>query len=920
MSPPPNHLDHWKKRAGIPTPGSEEEAETARARAGLPGGGRGVPSDVARDRAKKEAEKKRIEKEKAEEAARIAAGKADVRMTGQEVLIANMAKIKQETSVTSAPVTRNIPLSPAKERFKRRNKYVIPAAGMSPQGVLELLQPTDMSSFLHATPAQLSSLMPLLRFFIVSREKNKKTGRPLQKEVYFSDHASEKKIKNLAAARRANTIYDPEDDRSNRLFSKGSEVGIKSFTWDYHNKHEGDKIIKAKLELYFGTLTELINKEYLNFIFTNGKKHPSDPAVTGGDHAGIAGRMKRLRIRQDKLQASLKPGTAPPKNKNDKVTDDFKQLKVAVGWSIPKGNKADLERLFGSNSKKLQSFKAGVRNTQKVILLNLTNYDVNFSQEGPVTLTLDYVGSSDSYLNSVESDILGENNFSQGSLNSQQVMIYAEGLLKDLSNKKIDPDGYLYHQMTSDSYGKELIKATGKIPVRLDRLLRESDFIATKRELAVLEESYGSNTNPQAQKKALAILDGYAESVEKAYLKAKKELRVKRYASLINNLIGGTGHGSRVYVAHATKGADDQVDIKIGGSGATSATKARERLQKLAEMTPEDRAKFIESEESSPLSKTFTRGAKEGPPSNKPEYMAIPFVLFGDIVVAAMQNADMREDIKLIFGTFTPTLLGVPGYMDWYNHYNEPIYDIPIALDYLVQFLFDNMVDKDRDEYPFRLFFDQLLSAITMLLNNQSEYKMRISFDYTLYMTQHEIKPEKDRDLMLLLKDDFPEIKRNLFNQIVSSSKPIMSYYVLFARQIDTDFTGDRTKDEKAGIFHYALGADRGIAKNFNFSKQDVPQFQAMLVEELRQDNRYPNALILPQNISLDMVGNTLHKNGDLICIDSRAALGSMANEVLALGGYYRVVRSSNRISNQGYSTTVDAVFQHRMRNKKSKK
>ena len=230
------------------------------------------------------------------------------------------------------------------------------------------------------------------------------------------------------------------------------------------------------------------------------------------------------------------------------------------------------------------------------------------------------------------------------------------------------------------------------------------------------------------------------------------------------------------------------------------------------------------------------------------------------------------------------------------------------------------MIDPDRSEYPFRLFFDHLLQAVTKILNTQGNYKMRISFDYTLYMTQTRIETKKDPDLLLLTKDDLKDVQKNLFNQIITSTKPVLSYYVLFARQTQTDFTGNRIKDEKNGIYHYTLGADRGIAKNFNFSKQDVPQFQAMQIEDIGRPSRFPNALILPQNISLDMFGNTLHRNGDLICIDSRAALGTMANEILTLGGYYRVVRSSNRISTEGYSTTVDAVFQHRMKNKKSGK
>jgi len=530
-----------------------------------------------------------------------------------------------------------------------------------------------------------------------------------------------------------------------------------------------------------------------------------------------------------------------------------------------------------------------------------------------VTLTLDYVGSSDSYFGDRVSDILGENNFSKGNLNTQQVMISADELVKSLDNNQIDPDGYLFYQMANDNYGKGSVSETNRIPVRLDRLKRESDFIHKKRELATLKESFGSNVSAAGLTEELSKLDAYAVSVETAYNLAKKALSVKRYASLINNLIGGTGEESKVFIAHAKKTPDGKIKLSFHGKTSTAGQTAAQSLINLANLSPEERAKFVKSQEKSPTGKTFTRGTADKP-SGTPEFMKIPYVRLGDIVLAAMQNAGIRDDIKFIFGTFTPSALNMPGY-NYITPHSEPIYDIPIALDYLVQFLYDNMIDPERTEYPFRLFFDQLLRAVTRLLNNLNQYRLRISFDYTLYMTQGDITTS-DKDLYLLTRSDFKTVQDNLFNQIISSDEPVKSYYILFAQQVNRDLSGDRIADEKNGIYHYALGADRGLAKNFNFAKQTVPQFQAYNIEENIDPTNFPNALILPQDVSIDMVGNTIHKNGDLIFVDSRAALGQMANQILALGGYYRVVRSSNTISNRGYSTTVDAVFQHRMRKK----
>jgi hypothetical protein len=60
------------------------------------------------------------------------------------------------------------------------------------------------------------------------------------------------------------------------------------------------------------------------------------------------------------------------------------------------------------------------------------------------------------------------------------------------------------------------------------------------------------------------------------------------------------------------------------------------------------------------------------------------------------------------------------------------------------------------------------------------------------------------------------------------------------------------------------------------------------------------------------MYGNTLHRNGDLIAVDARQALGSYANSILTLGGYYRVVSSTHTITNNGYNTTLGCVFERR--------
>ena len=831
-------------------------------------------------------------------------------LTGQEILMQNL----KEIHTTAGPVYEQSNVIMASEkitRVQKRNKYVLPCVEMSPESIIaRLTDPTNMKPFHNATPAQLGSLQPTLRFFIVTSEevevtkngKVTKEKRQKQEEVRFSDYTNVDRIVKLANARASNSVEDT-------LRRGGSEAGIRSFNWKYHNKHEGDKIIQADLELYFGTLSELVNLNYLSFLFTNGRKSSVAPKLNS-KRFNKQERLHELNARNNKLLNALQPGSNI--NLNEKVNNDFRQLKVVVGWAVPEGHPGGLSRIYGSNWKQ---FQEAVKATQRVILLNLTNYDVNFTQEGPTTLKLEYVGSSDNFLGSRQSDILGQNNFTQGSLNQQQVMVSTE----EIEKSKLFKLGYLKHQMD-----KHLVGELQILPVRTDRLNREHEYLVGLREYLKLQ-SEGSKPKP-AQLAELKVVDAQINSVETIYKRAMKSLRTKRYSSLINNLIGGTGNASRVYMGTAAMDGKGGIDFKLesnitGKPGQSAADRARDQLNKLANLSGEERKKFLESNAISP-NYTFQRGknVKQGDKQTEQKSVKIPFVFLGDIILAALENADMRDDITFILGTYSPSNLGLSEFE--FDSTNYPLYDIPIALDYISQFIYDNIISREIDEYPFRQFIDTLMSVVSRLLNNLSSYRLRISFDYTLYMTETEIKASEASNAgkdHLITKDRLNNIRANLKNELPTDNRKVNSYYIIFARQTNEVYRGNRDEDEKRGIHHYTLGADRGIAKNFNFSKQDVPQFKALNIEAIYSGPNAANfaqALILPQNVSIEMFGNSIHKNGDMIYVDSRAALGEFANQILALGGYYRVVRSQNSISSRGFTTTVEAVFQHRTNSK----
>ena len=171
------------------------------------------------------------------------------------------------------------------------NLHTIPTVAPGPYVSSFLPGGSDISQFIQATPAQIASLMPILRFYMVDNKGN-------EDEIYFADHTSAANTIKLANQRRAGDIQRALPAKNKR----GNNVGIQSFTWDYNNKHEGDKVIEASLQLYFGDLTELMNGNYLQFLFTTGLSEPS-----AADIGKPKGDGSRRVIKTDaEVQADLK--------------------------------------------------------------------------------------------------------------------------------------------------------------------------------------------------------------------------------------------------------------------------------------------------------------------------------------------------------------------------------------------------------------------------------------------------------------------------------------------------------------------------------------------------------------------------------------------------------------------------------------
>ena len=771
-----------------------------------------------------------------------------------------------------------------------------------------------MGGFIHATPAQLAHLQPLLRFFMVDEQGN-------QDEIYFSDYttaAYAKRIADLRAGGSIETILAPRSQR-------GADAGIKSFTWNYNNKHEGDYIIEASLELYFGTLAELANINYLQFLFPTGNAAELAPeinkkitsisaaeknrALPTGNLQKTA--LEKLTAKIEVYQTLLSKGNSKIKTLQESQKEDiaarkkeFRQLKVVTGWSLPKGNQAELRKSFDSRGQ-YEAFRRGIEATSRAIFLNLYDYNVEFQQEGPTTLSLKYLGSSDNYLATGGSDIFGSNNYkdSDNVLMDQETEVSTAGFI-NFDGRIID------NEAGSDSEEVSRVQANGVATDPLNSLDPYLNSVPRGR------NSQGENTIrvtlaglKAAQELALSLLK--AANLKKLDPNSEPITGIRRRGEYIV-LLYDRARNIRLrdlYSQFLRKMIDSKAVYKARIElGDTLPAKAKIILNP-AVVTAQERSSEIgrietERQQSLPQDSTSTNTALFTPVSTlEPETDSstlVYYMRFGDILRSAMANADLREDISLVLGNVKNK-----------SGTEYSLYDLPITLDTFGQYFYNRVVATKLKSYPFRNFLDDMLGLVARTINQNPETAERISFDYTVVSSA-----KTGKGLGFKLDDDqLGDIGLGEINPLKSGGVKFHHFYNIFTRRTShKNRKGKRRQDESEGIFHYVIGTDRGLAKNYNFSRQDTQYFQEMLIESNNAEDQI-QALFLPQNVNIQMFGNGLHKNGDLLFVDSRPSLGTFAGPVLGIGGYYRVIRSSHSISNRGYETNVECVFELRVVN-----
>ena len=263
---------------------------------------------------------------------------------------------------------------------------------------------------------------------------------------------------------------------------------------------------------------------------------------------------------------------------------------------------------------------------------------------------------------------------------------------------------------------------------------------------------------------------------------------------------------------------------------------------------------------------------------------------------------------------------------------------IPISLDAYTAFFANNVLAKERTNYPFFSFVDDVLNDLVMdpLSSQCFDGLFNIKFrpqvqslvvpsfiDNKWYQTNEAGKHASSTDYADRYKtlnlNEVP-IDEPLFDYCASSEnvENLFEYLVISSEVTDLDvLQGDEEEDRKRGILHLHFGNAYGMMKKVNFEKTDMEYFPEM--RYATEGNILFNQLANVYDVNIELIGNNLFKPGQHVYINA-AAIGagapwdrspsgnnrSWAN-LMGLGGYHFITEVAHSISVDGFNTNLKA-------------
>jgi hypothetical protein len=819
--------------------------------------------------------------------------------------------------------------------------HVIPVLAGSSEVVSLLADRLNANLFFNLSPAQLSMLVPTVRLFIVKyKEEKSKEGRRIvveddnSLELYLDDFTEDRIVQDIMRGKKG----------------RAEAIGLKSFTYEFDGTDPAttDSLIKVNLKLMFNSFERLTEKQsngakFLDLLLRAPKmvKQTRDDKIAK-DKDNIYNYCK------DSASSKAK------KNENNSVTrlnPEYRRIKASVGWAIPPGDlffQMFPPEMQGSNTAQFRKKVTNLLASLKLdLFLEMTDYDLNFANDGRTELSIDYRGAVEGELNEEEANIFYQLKRQTKKLNKARDE--ANKKAKQKRRKEIEN---IKKKNLPEEEEQKLIKAVAKAntqsgrfedakaadQIYRDKLLWYSKFIdhlETTHKLIRIEVTKDAlklwrgnrEFNAPAQEKPQGDATGESGNSD---TNTEMTLGGISAGEILKTIFDGNGsntsYGLYQQVNHG-KAIKFNADTLNGGVTTSSATTPlTEELKKQGDA---DGARQRSTESLPEQKENSDKAIQRAASSNQDRLPAAPgnrniyFTFLGDILDTAMNfvnEVNRRESThKSTIRLLTSQITFTDPYASMSDRNQSEILniaDIPVSLDEFVSWFNNKVIKRGVTDYPILEFIKDAITDLAVRafgFNCTGKEQFVPVLNYTVFdlpKLQNKREPLEPGRRYNTLKP-LREIKRKLVPTLKKTPREIVNYLIIHgsARTFVNRNSNNLKQDERDGIYHFGVGLNRGIVKEINFSSTKLAYG--------------PETRIIDQNVSgirqlfrkfdanVALYGCPIFRNGQYLFLDARTmGVGSDISRAMGLGGYYNIYNVYGKIDRTNYTVELKCNYQ----------
>lgn len=698
-------------------------------------------------------------------------------------------------------------------------------------------------------------------------------------------------------------------------------AGIKSFSWslDGINPAEVDNNISANLKLHFQSIQDL---------FALNKKDNGDYDLKAGrEQAGYLDLIIGSGARTSKDKKAV--DRPIPKNATlcDVLHEEYEgarfRIKVLVGWSVPESIDT-IVAATSMNGDQAAAFKAAIEDTHTALYLQVTRHQLNFKDDATVELSIDYQAALSGIMREKKADIFeGETKYSEDRKAAEEAE--KEAKKKEAKDKESGgADAPAATPVADESGEVPEVPATKseKAAKKASELRKKDKMEKYRRFLAILydtdkiynikitADTYKDgliSKEPDPEKRAQMaktrtssdpVTRGFGEPLQTDSVDDTLLKDLAKFSSTNGNTPANALEGGDEYEQYAS------IQLKKDNAGAINVPYFY--LGDLVDGILHHLQHIVVEKNGSNGSLQVLLGKVEVmDPLLGFQVKNLNIECKGGERTQKVVRAIAQVDPMRFAGSAISDIL-----------YSTNIGSIPISLTYFQEWYVNHVIRPQREGYTLLSFIkDIAANLIGKAFNSicfEDTLQYHLKFDITTFNLANSYKGQ---EVSLGKIGASKKLADQRSRKQLQPRKKNVIPTIIFYSPASRPRTGDYDTDLKNGIYHYYLGSACGLNKTIKFNRMDMPYYREARMS--KRGNLSATQLRELYTVSMEMIGNTLHKNGQYLYIEpigvglgDRKAKGTTPNlaRILGIGGYHLVSKVAHTISEAGFSVTVEAL------------